>query len=315
VYKHQSAYNRTIRLTLIAHPHLRPRLEVETSLPKVLRGENITPFTLADCRDALGLLHAYVVEVAPDLPVPPVDTWEVSRVELAHAWTVENPDAYIHDLTPTVRARQDAALRHHIKNHHGGSGLERIGASNGWKDKLYNKAAETEALIAERKIDRRACRLSDDQLRALARGVLRYEYTLERDEIRSSLLAHGPATVGRLLHHLETQGNAHLARRWQDFSRHWVPCADADVVQRLKARYPTACTALRLMDFWYHANGRGLEAYRQVTGISDKLLAERLKGLREAGVGFGQQHDLPRLEIPAVGDGVSHVEEPGAARR
>jgi hypothetical protein len=236
-----------------------------------------------------------VAAVAPNLSVPPVDTWSVSRCEFSYDWIVDDPNAVVDDTWPALPTHVKRSAQR-IKNPFNGEGW--VVSGHGGSFKLYNKEAAVRKQIERGGIDRERCRLSDDELMALAAGRLRFEYLAQREPLRETVLRVTPPTVGHLLGHLESEGSRILSEKWDYLTRNWRPTADSQVVRRLRAHY-SSCTAVALLDFFVHVRLRGgVEGYKRYMGSPDSTVRRKLKQLRDAGVGMGTDEEIPRLTVP-----------------
>ncbi len=179
----------TVRLTAGSAPYQPGRccLYAECCLGAVLYGHNVRTLTLAECRKAFRELERYVAEVMPNLPgpPPPVDTWSVSRCEFSYDWIVPDPNAVVDDTWPVLPGHTRRSAQR-IKHPFGGDAWTVSG--RGASFKLYNKEAETKKQIAGGEIDRERCRLSDEELMALAAGRLRFEYLAQREALADTIL-------------------------------------------------------------------------------------------------------------------------------
>ncbi len=275
----------TVRLAINQHRDGRRRMRVEASLPKVFLGQNISLLNAVQLPKAMIALQSEVERLSPYVTVSPVATWDLSEVHWCNAWRVDSPSAVISALAATVP--QSKAQRTTRENDgHGGHTYRRQprGARGEWSEQIYDKEAETVALLAKGKIDLGKCGLSAEQVEEMARGVLRFEVVTRRKALRAIL---GPEpTIARLYDYLAANGSAFIAARWKRLSANLKPTPIADAARDLRATY-AACTAADLFGFWFTASYLGVAEYQQLTQVAPEKWRRQINRLKDAGLGLG----------------------------
>lgn len=276
----------TVRLTVNQHRDGRRRMRVEASLPKVLFGQNISLLNAVQVTKAIIALQSEVKRLSSYVTISPVATWELSEVHWCDAWCVDSPSAVISALAATVP--QTKAQRTTRENDgRGGQTYRRQprGARGEWSEQIYDKAAETMALLAKGKIDLGKCGLSAEQVEEMARGMLRFEVVTRRKALRAIL---GPEpTVARLYDYLAANGSAFIQARWDRLSANLKPTPIADVARDLRANY-AVCTAADLFNFWVAVSQLGVAEYQQLTQVAPEKWRRQVNRLKEVGLGLRQ---------------------------
>lgn len=300
-YSYRDQY---LNLTLKNEGKTGSHLWVQASLPKQEHEHNLVlPGTPDECRALLARLHQRVDELAPEIAVPPVEEWKVSRVDFSHDWPVRNTTAYVLSIAPAARKHKARGAALWRNPHAQGWSLTETG--DGYKQMLYDKTAETQRLLEEweRLPERQPdAEWAADRLREFAQGHLRYEVGIRRAQNVGRVLR-GEATVKNLLAHLEGEGLTYLAAQWERLTRNWNPMPTSEAIRRLREAYGdsggyAAGKICGLADFYVHVSGVGLEAYQSLTGINQKTLNGKLARLKKAGLGLGTGTGLKRLTVP-----------------
>lgn len=297
-YSLRYVYNEgTLRLTVEEYPRIKSRLYAEASLPKLLWGHNVTVPTLDQVVEAVKILEHDVTTVSPNVVVPPVSGWSLSRADFCYAWTVDDPDAYIIDISRTLKKKAQGQKIVGYANQGGGHGV--MWGTKPHMMKLYSKHDEVSANI--KFIDRARCTLTTDAVIALASRVLRFEDSLGRQQLERSVLK-GKPTIGLLIDYLRKHGNGYIAECWKTFTEHWDPSEKLAVLARLKSSCSSNAQAISLWDWWSNVSSFGTEDYKSLTGMPRATFNRKLAQLKKAGVGLGCETSLIPLAITIPAD-------------
>lgn len=286
----------TVRLTVQQNWDGQVRMRVEASLPKIIQGHNIVILNAAQIRDACAVLHQEVIRLASDSVVPPVEEWGLTEVHWCYAWRVDSPGAVINALAETS-PHSKAQRKTREDDGHGGFTFRRQPRSGhgDWSEQVYDKGAETLALLQKGKIELASWGLSQTAVEEMARGVLRFEVITRKQMLRGVLGT--PPTIALLHNYLDKHGTALLSDRWDRLTVNWRPTSTSGVAQKLRVCYPNS-TATNLFDFWHAVTHIGVSEYRQFTGIDADKWRRQVRRLKEAGIGLGDQVTIECPTIP-----------------
>lgn len=247
-------------------------LIVETSLPKVIYGDNIQMLKPADVPRALGELTNRVADAVQDADIPDCALWRLrGRADAVFSW----------DVGGRVRDYLHAYKSLGLPRHH--SQAVDVDATLYWKNgertiRMYDKHCETK----------------DDA----ARGLLRFEIQPRRARAELGTLADAPAV------HALTWKNAHrvLSKHLEALGGSLIVTDEERLFKRLRDAYgPTK--ALRLMGHVLMATHYGRDELMAM-GVNRSTIWRAATQVKKAGANATTAKTglLPSLQLPAVGD-------------
>lgn len=172
---------------------------VSVSLPKLMRGHNITDLTFDETVEAFNRIDEFIRPIRTELGLPDVRQWNVSSVEFSKTFTVHDPNWAVQRGWHSMR-ENDA--KRFVPNF-GPQGCTVTWLGRTFKYMAYNKQAETAA-----KAGKNPNTLPDDWA-DLSAGKLRMEHVSGRPQLRRTVLKN-KASVDDLLSYLEIRGDSHV---------------------------------------------------------------------------------------------------------
>lgn len=171
------------------------------SLPKLLRGHNITDLSHDDCVEALEILNEYIRPFGKVLGLPHLKHWNASSVEFSKTYAVPDPTWSIRNGWHSMSERDAYRFKPIFGPH--GSTVTCLGKS--FKYIAYDK--EAEMIVRAKEGDRG---LPSDW-RDLSKGKIRIEHVSKRNQLTRTVLKNN-ATVADLSMYVKDHGVDHIER-------------------------------------------------------------------------------------------------------
>jgi len=269
-------------------------VRVETNLAKVLLGHNARLLNITELRESARLLASHIEEVL-DLRLPPVMKWDVAQAEYSYDWIVKEPSAYV--LETCRLARQRTGSKRHVFAFSGADrGFTFAFGSKTRGGRIYDKQAELEeAILKARRGGRHKIVAFLSELRPLARGRLRVEAVVGRDEIGEWIGNRRP-NLGQVLDDLGADPYGLIATKWRTLVPNWEPSTYVTAVSRIRNAYPPS-RARSLIDAWVHMSLVGVQQYKGVTEVHSTTIKRTLDDLESVRATPGAVQPLEPIEI------------------
>jgi|GEM_PF-4739742 len=266
-------------------------LSAEASYPTLVFGHNIGTIDA----DEVGIAHDLVGRAIASLPLdtelPAVGDWQVSRIDMSHAWRVGDPSQLIKDIHPFVRRRRSSDLIMFRDDHTNGVSLV---VDQPTKSRiLYDKQEQTRA----ENMRRRPAPDIRQAMSDFSQGVLKFESTAERRRIRETIFD-GNMRARDLEHFARTRAPNLLQQDLHELIRNWRPSSTMAVARRLADTYSRR-RSKSLFGLFSAIQDMGLESYSKFMDVNPEVLRRDLADLENAGIGFGHEEDRVRLDIPS----------------